>query len=262
MIPAWLALAGLCVAFWRALIDAAKRMDGFETAAPLALILAIGAAPVAHRLYRGQSLYRVPAKPLAALLAVYSLAAAFAPGLIAIAIAVLGLLYTLHTCASGTAPPAALGVLGLLATPLLPSLEFYAAYPLREASAWISVGLLQAQGINAVQNGVSLTVGAQSFVFDAPCSGVRMLWASCALVAALAYLHRYRVGFLFLALGLAAAFAVIGNGVRAASLVYLESGALTRLPTIPTHEQVGLAAFALTAATLMGALHWLERRGI
>lgn len=260
MIPGWVALIGLCGGFWQAWISAIRRMESLETATPMALILAMATAPVLIRLARRQKLHPVPAAPLVACLAFYAVTAALGPGLAAIALAVSGMLYALHAAATNAAPPLALYVLGLLATPLLPSLEFYGAYPMREASAGISVALLQAQGINAVQDGVSLRVGAQSFVFDAPCSGVRMLWASCVLAAGVAYLRGYRAILLPPALVLAAGLAVFGNGVRAASLVYLESGALEALPATFTHEQIGLAAFALTAVALIGALHALDRR--
>src|SRR5262249_62177978 len=74
-------------------------------------------------------------------------------------------------------PPAALWGLAALALPILPSLHFMLDYPLRLASAALAVGLLRAHGLAVEQQGTLLVWHGATVEFDAPCSGVNMLWA-------------------------------------------------------------------------------------
>jgi exosortase/archaeosortase family protein len=78
-----------------------------------------------------------------------------------------------------------------------------------------------------------------------------MLWAALLLASLVALIRRlgpWRYAQLCL---LAIAVAVLGNGLRAASLFYLETGFLMPLQGPVIHEIVGLAAFLFLAVALL-----------
>jgi hypothetical protein len=77
--------------------------------------------------------------------------------------------------------PVAFWGLIALALPVLPSLQFTLGYPMRVISATLAVGLLQAQGLMVARQGTFLLWRDEMVQFDAPCSGVSMLWASLLL---------------------------------------------------------------------------------
>src|SRR5262249_56914005 len=78
-------------------------------------------------------------------------------------------------------PPVAFWGLVALALPVLPSLQFTLGYPMRVVSATLSVGLLQAHGLMVARQGTFLVWRGELIQFDAPCSGVNMLWAGLLL---------------------------------------------------------------------------------
>jgi exosortase/archaeosortase family protein len=79
---------------------------------------------------------------------------------------------------------------------------------------------------------------------DAPCSGVRMLWAGLFLAAIVSW--RLRAAAAAACLAAAVAAVVLANALRSAALFLPEAG-LLRVPAF-AHEAVGLVAFALAAA--------------
>lgn len=85
-----------------------------------------------------------------------------------------------------------LAVLCWLAIPILPSAQFYLGYPLRAASACVCAAIFRALGFSVLAEGAALHFGgaAEQIVwFDAPCSGVHMLWGAmfCTGTLLLAY---------------------------------------------------------------------------
>jgi exosortase len=142
-----------------------------------------------------------------------------------------------------------IGALLLLSLPLLASLDFYAGYPLRLATAEISTRLLQMLGMDVARAGVLLQYKNALIGVDPPCAGVRMLWTGLFVAAFLA--ARQRAGaWHTLTLTLAAvACVLLGNALRAAILFFPESG-LVAWPHW-THEAIGLGMHALLLVSLL-----------
>lgn len=197
--------------------------------------------------------FAVPVGPVAALLVLHAAASVWAPSIGAAAVAATALLYVLYRAAFGVSPPPAFFGLVALTMPVLPSLQFVLGYPMRIVSASLTVWLLQAQGVPIARDGTFVTVGGEMVQFDAPCSGVSMLWALVLLVL-MAGLSA-RSGALRLAgmLVLAVAAAIVCNVLRVGSLLFAEAALQARLSDT-LHEGIGIVAFALSAAVLVGVL--------
>jgi exosortase/archaeosortase family protein len=252
-----LALLAIGAACWHAWRELAARVDGFAELLPLLLVLIALGLPLMARRARVR---HEPALPLAALLMGYSLAVMLAPPIFCIAPAVLAMCYCLHAASHDGLPRSSFLGLVLLALPILPTLEFYTAYPVRLAAIEATAGLLRMNGVAVAVEGLALRFDAGLVQFDAPCSGVRMLWTCWFLASALAHLYGFAWRRYTLALLLATSFAVAGNILRATSLFYVEAGLLQlgRWPWL--HEAVGLAAFVMTAVLLFVALRPTQGR--
>jgi exosortase/archaeosortase family protein len=246
-----LALLAIGAACWHGWRELAARVNGFGELLPLSLVLAALAMPLVAR--RGRP-HHVPKVPLAALLGGYSLAVILAPPIFCIAPAVLAVCYCLHAASQDGLPRSSFLGLVLLALPILPTLEFYTAYPVRLAAIEVTAGLLRMNGIAVAVEGLALRFDGILIQFDAPCSGVRMLWTCWFLTSALAHLYGFAWWRYALALMLATSFAVAGNILRATSLFYVEAGVLQFGQRPWLHEAVGLAAFVMTAVLLFLAL--------
>lgn len=243
----WLALLAVVAACWSAWRELAARLPEVSDALPLALVVAALAAPALRGAARLRDAPRVATAPLVILLSIYSLAVIGAPPLLRIAPAVLAVCYCLHAASRDGAPPASFYGLVLLALPVLPSLEFYTAYPVRRAAIEATAALLRMNGIAVGVNGLALRFGEQLIQFDAPCSGVHMLWAGWLFASALAHLYRLTWWRYLAALALATVLAIGGNVVRASSLFYLEAKLLPFAADAWVHEAVGTVAFGMTA---------------
>jgi exosortase/archaeosortase family protein len=253
-----LLLLGLLGAvFWDAWAAWGSRLEGSpQDGLPmLAVVLVLGGLGVA-RLASTRGLHLPPLLPLAALLGLYAAAAVWGPVLVRLALAAGTLLWAFHHVVFGR-PPAAVFGLAALALPVLPSLDFFLAYPLRMVSAALTVVALQGMGLSVEQQGVALVWRGQSILFDAPCSGVRMLWAGLLLASGVAYLACFDAWRYLTALGLAAGLAVLGNVLRASSLFWIEAGVVP-LHVAALHEATGLAAFGLTAVMILLAVGQLR----
>ncbi|WP_034923523.1 archaeosortase/exosortase family protein, partial [Candidatus Accumulibacter vicinus] len=66
------------------------------------------------------------------------------------------------------------------------SLQFYGGYPLRVLAGSLAVALLQLNGLAVERAGAVLLWDGRQIAIDAPCSGLRMLWAGAYLMAAAA----------------------------------------------------------------------------
>lgn len=243
-----LLVAVACWDAWRLLV---VRIDD-ERAAITALILA---GFVAHLAWRAGDEPVRPA-PIAAALAVVAVAAWTGPALLRIGGAVAALLFALWPRERSPWPALALA---LLALPVLPTLDFLLAYPLRRASALLSAGMLRMHGFDVGVDGVALAWGRERLLFDGPCSGVRMLWAALLLASLIAFARGHGPGRFALLLAGAGLLALVGNALRAAALFYLETGFAPRLAGPAAHEAVGLAAFAIVAAATLALPRLLQR---
>jgi exosortase/archaeosortase family protein len=186
--------------------------------------------------------------PSALALAAYAASFPFVPRLASALLAFLALGFAWSLWRHGTPfRPWAIG-LGLLALPMASSLQFYLGYPLRIASGCVALALLRFGGAAVEREGVFLRAGDDLVMIDAPCSGLRMLWAALLLACCLAALFRLRARASLLAVGAAGALAVAGNGLRTAALFWADTRALP-LPGV-SHAGVGVASFAMLAAAL------------
>jgi exosortase/archaeosortase family protein len=226
-----------------------------DAAALVALLLLIvlpgrGRAPVARGATDARALL-----PSTLALAAYAVAFPFVSRLASAMLAFLALGFAWSTWRHGTPfRPWAVG-LGLLALPMASSLQFYLGYPLRLASGAVALVLLRLGGIAVERQGVYLRAGGELVMIDAPCSGMRMLWAALLLACCLAALFRLRARASMLAAAAAVTFAVAGNGLRTAALFWADTNA----PQLPAyaHAGIGVAAFAMLAAALFAVVRAL-----
>ncbi|NIB41385.1 exosortase/archaeosortase family protein [Pseudomaricurvus alkylphenolicus] len=197
--------------------------------------------------------------PLTTLLLCYGIAHLLgAPALIRAALAILPILYTLYVAAFGRRPPLSFWSLAVLALPVLPSLQFYLGYPARLVSASLTVPLLNINGFDVQRQGTYLMWQGDMLQFDAPCSGITMLWGGWFLCSALAFGLRLNTWLTILALCLAPLLVLFANVLRASSLFYIEFNPAISLPAW-SHEGVGAAAFVFVALPLAWTLHRSER---
>lgn len=146
--------------------------------------------------------------------------------------------------------------LALLALPLTASLQFYCGYPLRVLAGWLAVGLLKSNGLAVLLDGAVFLWDGRQIAIDAPCSGLRMLWAGGYLMAAAAALFRFSPRQTLLAASLTGTIVIAANAVRAAALFYLESGLLP-LPAW-THEAAGMSVFLAAGLLIVHGLYRIE----
>jgi exosortase/archaeosortase family protein len=248
---AFLLALAVCWDAWRLL---AGRLDNGASAAPVAAL----AAALAWRMLRAEHSQPVPRLQLAGLLLLYALSTATGPALLQIGVAV-GLVTIVAWHGSGRSLPR-LPLLGmaLLMLPILPTLDFLLAYPLRRVSGLITVALLRMNGVSVGLEGIALEWHGRLLLFDGACSGVRMLWAGMILASLLSLIGGFSLLRYVRTLALATAIAIAGNGLRAASLFYLENGYAAPLGGPAVHEAVGVAAFLLLGLAIIAAVH---RRG-
>jgi exosortase/archaeosortase family protein len=199
----------------------------------------------------------IPVLPLAILLAVYALSYGWAPPIIRAALAAIIVLVPLYRTLIGTWPPIALYGLIALSLPVLPSLQFVLGYPMRVISAAMSVALLNMQGLAVSRQGTFLHWAGETVQFDAPCSGVTMMWASFMLTLAACVVWRSGWRMTLLALGASLALTIAANVLRATSLFYLETGLITGAAPW-WHDAIGLIAFAFSAAAILKVLQFLR----
>lgn len=144
----------------------------------------------------------------------------------------------------------------MLALPLTATWQFYLGYPLRVVAGSLSAALLQMNGLAVVREGALLNWAGQIVSIDAPCSGVKMLWAAMYMVYTLSAFHRLSFVQTGCAIAFALATVVAANAVRAAALFYMETGILA-LPRW-THEGTGMFSFAFGACAILWAVHQIK----
>ena len=235
-----LSLIAACWPVWRWWL--ARVGDGMAWEA-VSLITAIVFVTLAGRAQARKS----PA-PAMALLLCYSIAFPFVPPLLRACLAMLTIASLSSTLWLQRAMHWPLCGLLLLSLPVIESLNFYIGYPLRVIVGSMAQTLINMHGFAVLREGVALNFNGQLIAIDAPCSGVKMLWAGLYLACALAAFRS--LSTLQTAVLLAASiFAVIlGNVLRTVALFYVEAQVVTG----PAwwHDAVGVAAF-LGAATMV-----------
>jgi len=155
--------------------------------------------------------------------------------------------------------PLHLGTWGRLlgSLPIMPSLQFYLGYPLRTLVAAPTALLLQLTGFAVVREGTLLNWGGHLIWIDAPCSGIRALWAGLYLTFALASFYGLGAWKTWLAALLSLLAVILGNILRSAALFYLEAGILALPPW--THQGVGLVTFLFTTIFIVGFIQRIRK---
>jgi exosortase/archaeosortase family protein len=146
-------------------------------------------------------------------------------------------------------PRLALAGLALLAMPVIASLQFYAGFPLRIATAELSTRLLQAFDFAVQRSGTAMWVGDKLVIVDAPCSGVQMVWMAYFCACALGWWRQLPDRLLLRRLAGVGAIVLAGNVVRNSVLVALEASATPPGPVL--HEAVGLIVLAAVCAAVL-----------
>jgi exosortase/archaeosortase family protein len=193
----------------------------------------------------------------AILLGVYVSSYALLPAILRAALAIAATLFAFHLALFKQRPPVAFWGLVALALPVVPSLQFVLGYPMRVVSATLAVGLLQAQGLAVNRQGTFLIWHGQMVDFDAPCSGVNMLWAGLLLTLMGCVLYRLGAIKVAVAIALSVALSIASNALRAASLFYVEAGFFAEAPDW-WHDGIGLAAFIASSVATLWLLGWLR----
>jgi len=181
----------------------------------------------------------------------YALIASLAPPIICAAFAMAAMACS-WVSVTGSRPkwPVILALFAL-SLPVVASLQFYAGYPLRMLTAAGASLLLKPFGLDVERLGTTMLWQGRAVLVDAPCSGVRMLWAGAFLACVLAS-QRTWVGWRSLAAAMVLMIPVVlvANSVRAAALFVLE----IRAEPVPQflHASVGVATFALAGAAMLG----------
>lgn len=226
----------------------------------LSLALTVGFLGVLGVARRTREAMPLPLLPVALLLAAFAASYAVLPPIARAAIAIAATLFCCHLAAFKERPPAAFWGLVALALPVVPSLQFMLGYPMRIVSASLSVGLLQAHGLAVTRQGTFLAWRDELIQFDAPCSGVNMLWAGLLLTLMGCVLFRFGIIKVMAGVALSLVLAIACNVLRATSLFYVEAG-LVQAPTW-WHEGIGIAAFTLSAAVTLWLLTRLRGREV
>ena len=140
-----------------------------------------------------------------------------------------------------------------LSLPVLPLFQYHLSYPLRTVVAGLSASFLRFSGFAVGREGACLSLGERLVWIDAPCSGLRMMWAGLFLASVLCAMHQVsalRTLVLFLVTVLAV---VLANVLRTASLFFVE----LELVAVPdwSHSAVGIISYSVITVLL----YWLVR---
>lgn len=227
----------------------ARVSEASETAPLLALTVLLGFLGAPRMLSRDPN-RKAPWLPVTVLLGLYAASYAIAPPVIRCTIAAMAAFAPISFAAFRKPPPIAFWGLVMLAMPVLPSLHFTLGYPMRVVSAALALAIMQMHGFEIAREGTFLVWGGEIVQFDAPCSGVNMLWAGLLLTLAACLLFRLNAARVVLAVVLSVAVTLVTNAFRATVLFYMEAGFL---PVGPPwwHEGVGVVSFAMGAAATL-----------
>jgi exosortase/archaeosortase family protein len=219
------------------------------------VVLSIAGARQAQRTPAGE----LPFATLAVVVAGYAACRGLVPPIVRAGLAAGIALFCLHLMVFRRQPPVAVWGLAALALPVLPSLHFMLGYPLRIASAVLAVALIKTHGLAVERQGTVLVWRGAMVQFDAPCSGVNMLWAGLLFTLMGCALLRLGVGPTAAAAACSILLAVAGNVLRTTSLFYLEVGLIVQ-PSAWWHEGIGLIAFVLSTVVMLRMLVQMGRR--
>lgn len=248
-------LAALIAAFWpawgwisvRAMDDSG---DTWELLSLATVILLLASTPT-----RTQRDGAVTAIPIV-LLATYAVMYPFLPPLLRACIAVTAIAALCSDMWFGKRmEPSLLGLL-LLALPVIASLNFYLGYPLRVVVGTAAQALLQMNGFAVIREGTLLNWNGQSISIDAPCSGVKMLWAGLYMSFTLAAFLRLDGRRTMLLGAVAVGIVLLANVMRTAALFFVEAGIM--VVHEGWHAGIGVTVFLFAALAVAATAHRLR----
>jgi hypothetical protein len=178
----------LGVWYFRRVLDSGEDPWGLLALLSAGLLLGRGVAPRAPTLESDRNC--VSLWPAAVFTLLYAAAYPVLPNLLCAVLAATALALLLSACVlRRVLHPGLLGLLWL-ALPVLPSIEYYAGFPLRVlvthgAALWLRLAGWAVRPEQAVLNWEGLQVAV-----DAPCAGLRMMWAGAWLTLTLICLRR------------------------------------------------------------------------
>ena len=184
----------------------------------------------------------------------YAVSYSFLPPLLRASIAMTSLAFAVSGWYFGRRLHFGIWSLFLLSLPLVPSLQFYAGFPLRVIVGEATVLLLKLNGLVVVREGIALNFGQQSIWIDAPCSGIKMMWTGFFLTSLLVTIYGFTMKKTIVAFVFGFAIVLAGNILRATGLFYLEAG-LIRMPQ-QAHDGIGVVSFLITC---IGIVYMLNR---
>lgn len=185
---------------------------------------------------------------IVASIVVYVAAFPFAPPLLRAAIAITSLTFSISGWRFGRKFHFGIWSLFLLSLPIVASMQFYLGFPMRVIVGEATVFLLRLNDLAIFREGVCLYFGERLIWIDAPCSGIKMLWAGFFLTALLITVYEFRLLKSFAAFALGFVIIMLGNIFRATGLFYLEAE-IIKLPA-SAHPAIGVSAFILTCAAI------------
>jgi exosortase/archaeosortase family protein len=149
----------------------------------------------------------------------------------------------------------------VLSMPIFASLQFYLGYPLRVFCGESAARLLHLAGYPVLRDGMLLRWQEHAVLIDAPCSGIKMLWAGLLLGLTLAAARDMSIKGTAGMLAAAFGAVLLGNILRTTALFFLETG-LVPGPAW-AHGVLGVLAFAAAAAALvaLGRTRWMIDQG-
>ncbi len=241
-----LVLAAQLVAFWPVWRWCAERLRWSSESRVEIVALAVGVALVALRLRGVPSRAPAPLGLATALTALFAATHAWLPPIARALVAAVALASAASALAWHRRLHPGLAALALLALPLLPILRFHLGFPLRVVAASLAAALLRLEGLAVARVGTALDWNGTLVGVDAPCSGIRMLWAALLLASGLACLHDAGTWRTLALLAATSALVVLTNALRAAALFHLESG-LVAGPAW-AHDGIGVVLYVATLA--------------
>jgi exosortase/archaeosortase family protein len=179
----------------------------------------------------------------------YAISYTTLPPLLRAAIAMMAIGSTLSILRLGKIGPLGIWGILLLALPIIPTLQFYLGYPLRLLIASVAAPLIRLSGFAVIQEGVYLNWYNSLILIDAPCSGIKMLWAGFYLTFTLAAFYGLNPVRTITVSLLAFLIILLGNLFRSVALFYVEIG-IVELPTY-AHTGIGLLMFVFVAVSIV-----------
>ena len=144
------------------------------------------------------------------------------------------------------------GVLGLMmiSLPIIASIQFYGGFPVRFITALVSAQIISLTGYEVIAQGTLLHWMGELVVVDAPCAGIKMLWAGLYFNFSLAARQNLDLVATWVGTSLTLFSVFVANVLRASLLFFTETG-IVQAPAL-AHQAIGLLSFAWVVLAVVG----------